>query len=466
MPYSSTSEKIPENPTISSDVLTVSSLNRMARSLLENNFPAVMVEGEISSLTIPSSGHWYLNLKDNSAQIRCAMFRNRNMLLRFQPRNGMQVIVKGRLSIYEGRGDYQLIAEAMEEAGAGALRKAFEALKAKLAAEGLFDSFNKKPVADHYQHLGVISSGTGAAIRDVLSVLARRFPATRVTLFPAAVQGSEAKGDIVRALVLANRFGPALGIEALLLCRGGGSPEDLQAFNEEEVARAIFNSELVVVSAVGHEIDFTIADFVADLRAPTPSAAAELLSLDQEDYFQNLLDYRSQLSRLVQQYIRLGTQKLDWFGKRLKHPGRRLQEHSQTVDLLENRMHRAIRVRLGETRNWLREARRALHASSPERLITALSSNNHSLRHRLMQLFKQFITRQHDTLANTARSLNAVSPLATLGRGFSITLDENLAVLRSTKQVSLGRQIISQLRTGRLTSTVTAIDFTKEIDKS
>jgi exodeoxyribonuclease VII large subunit len=243
MPYSE-HKSYPYDKGYAENILSVSSLNRMARSLLESNFPAVIVEGEISNLALPSSGHWYLTLKDKSSQIRCAMFINRNRMVRFKPQNGNQIIVRGRLSIYEGRGDYQLLLDGMEEAGDGALQRAFEQLKAKLLGEGLFADTQKQTMLSHYRHVGVITSATGAAIQDILSVFARRFPATRITLLPVAVQGRDAADEIVSAIQLANKLTEKLGIEALIIGRGGGSLEDLQAFNEERVARAIFASDL------------------------------------------------------------------------------------------------------------------------------------------------------------------------------------------------------------------------------
>ena len=326
------------------NILSVSSLNRMARSLLESNFPAVIVEGEISNLALPSSGHWYLTLKDKSSQIRCAMFVNRNRMVRFKPQNGNQIIVRGRLSIYEGRGDYQLLLDGMEEAGDGALQRAFEQLKAKLLGEGLFADTQKQTMLSHYRHVGVITSATGAAIQDILSVFARRFPATRITLLPVAVQGRDAADEIVSAIQLANKLTEKLGIEALIIGRGGGSLEDLQAFNEERVARAIFASGLPICSAVGHEVDFTIADFVADLRAPTPSAAAEQLSPDQAEYFELLITYNTQFQSAIKLAIRQGTQRLVWIAKQLKHPDRRLQEQAQNLDRLDLRLRKAMKT--------------------------------------------------------------------------------------------------------------------------
>ena len=271
-------------------IFTISELNRRVRQLLEINLPMLWVEGEISNFACPSSGHWYLSLKDQSAQVRCAMFRNANQRVKFRPKNGTQVLVRCRAGIYEGKGEYQLIIEHMEEAGFGALQRQFEQLKAKLDAEGLFDNDNKRPIPDSINHIGVVTSPTGAAVKDILSVLKRRFPAIKVSIFPTAVQGEEATDQIVNALADANRCEQ---IDALIVGRGGGSLEDLWSFNTEPVARAIAASRLPIISAVGHEIDFTIADFVADLRAPTPSAAAELVSPDS-------LQIQNQLYRIQQ----------------------------------------------------------------------------------------------------------------------------------------------------------------------
>ena len=334
-----------QSPPATRDVISVTSLNRMVRSLLEGHFPNVLVEGEISNLSMPSSGHWYFTLKDEGSQIRCAMFRNRNMMTRFRPRDGMQIVLRGKLSIYEGRGDYQLIGESMEEAGDGALRRRFEMLKEKLAAEGLFAAERKRVLPEHVRHVGVITSATGAVIRDIISVLQRRFPAIVVTLLPVPVQGVEAPAAIVKAINTANRRSD-LGLDVLIIGRGGGSLEDLQAFNEESVARAAAASALPTISAVGHETDFTILDFVADLRAPTPSAAAELISPDRNEMMQMLGGYALVLEKLIRDRLQQHRQQLIWVARHLKHPGRRLQEHAQALDMLEGRLLRATQNRI------------------------------------------------------------------------------------------------------------------------
>lgn len=429
----------------------------MARSILESNFPAVTVEGEISNLAMPASGHWYLTLKDKSAQIRCAMFRGNNLRVRFKPANGNQIIVRGRLSIYEGRGDYQLIAESMEEAGDGALRQAFEELKARLLAEGLFDLEKKQEVLSHYDHIGVVTSPTGAAIQDILSVFARRFPATRITLFPVAVQGSDAVEQIVSAIETANRHRLKLDLQALIVSRGGGSLEDLQAFNEERVARAIYASELPVTSAVGHEIDFTIADFVADLRAPTPSSAAEQMSPDQQDYFQLLQAYHLQFRSAIGQTLRQAQQVLTWLIKQLKHPDRRLQEHAQDLDRLENRLRLTVGNMLSRQTSDLNQLGRSLLAHSPAQRLRQLKIQMGNGLKSLRQSVSALLNARKAALGELSRSLNTVSPLSTLGRGYSITSDDSSKVIRRSDDVKIGCRILSRLSKGQITSVVESV---------
>ncbi|MEX2468995.1 MAG: exodeoxyribonuclease VII large subunit [Pseudohongiellaceae bacterium] len=439
-------------------VLSVTSLNRLAKSLLESNFPTVTVEGEISNLARPASGHWYLSLKDKHAQIRCAMFAGRNRLVRFRPDNGQQVVVRGRLSIYEARGDYQLIVESMEEAGDGALRRAFEELKAKLQAEGLFDAAGKQAVRNNYRHIGLITSGTGAALRDLLTVFRRRFPATRLTLLPVAVQGSQAPGEIVRAIAAANRLRDRLGLEALIVGRGGGSLEDLQAFNEEAVARAIHASDLPVVSAVGHEIDFTIADFVADLRAPTPSAAAELLSPSRDEYADQFAGYAQLLGQQWRNYLNSRRQTLAGLARHLQRPDRRLQEHAQTLDRLEQQLRRNALQQLRHRRETVDQLQRSLRVNSPVRALARLAERSGDTRRRLRQAALGMLQAQRVRLAALGRGLNAVSPLQTLARGYSITFDARGRVLRQAADAAIGQRIMTRLDFGRLTATVETIE--------
>ena len=336
------------------------------------------------------------------------MFRNSNMSVRFRPRDGMQIIVRGRLSIYEGRGDYQLIASSLEEAGDGALRRRFEMLKQKLSEEGLFASERKRAMPEHVRHIGVVTSATGAVIKDIVSVLGRRFPAIRITLLPVPVQGVDAVPAIVKAIALANKRANELAIDVLIVGRGGGSLEDLQAFNEEAVARAIFESKLPIVSAVGHETDFTIADLVADLRAPTPSAAAELLSPDQDEMLSLFNGYQQLFSKIIKERLQRSSQQLLWLLKQLKHPGRRLQEHAQTLDMLEGRMIRATRQLLSGASRDVLELQRRLQTRSPVHTLRQQGDHLEATLQRLHRGALQRLASQKAQLAQLARSLDGV----------------------------------------------------------
>ncbi|MFT4748394.1 MAG: exodeoxyribonuclease VII large subunit [Pseudohongiellaceae bacterium] len=449
----------------SADVLSVSSLNKLARSLLETNFPNVVVEGEISNLARPSSGHCYLTLKDKSAQVRCAMFSNRNRFLRFQPENGQQIVVRGKLSIYEGRGDYQLIIESMELAGDGALQRAFEELKSQLQDEGLFKADAKKEIGTGYRHIGLITSATGAAVRDMITVFERRFPATRLTVLPVAVQGKEAAGEIARAIHLANKLSGSLHLEALIVGRGGGSLEDLQAFNDESVARAIFASKLPITSAVGHEVDFTIADFVADLRAPTPSAAAELMSPSQQEMLASFQGFQILLRQLINARIQQLSQNVDWLSRQLKHPDRRLQEHLRNLAQLTKRLQRNMSSRFQQQRNSLIGAQRSLKSNSPARRVAQARELALSISKRMEQAMSSTLKDNRASLSSLSRSLNNISPLNTLARGYSITFDESLRVIRAIDDIEIGSTLISQIEGGRISSTVESITPSSQEDK-
>ena len=438
-------------------ILSVSDLNRLARTLLEENFSKVVVEGEISNIAVPSSGHWYLTLKDNKAQVRCAMFSNKNRLVRFQPRNGVAVTAYGKLSIYGSRGDYQLIIDSMEEAGEGTLRRSFEELKNKLLAEGLFAEELKKPVYSNYRHIGVITSKTGAAFQDILSVLLRRSPATQITLLPVSVQGADAPFEIVRAIELANRLKSKLGIESLVIARGGGSLEDLQAFNEEIVARAISNSELSVTSAVGHEIDYTIADFVADLRAPTPSAAAEVMSTNQDDYYEYLDDVAASLSNRTQDKVSSIKERLSMLINRLKSPGRKLQEHSQDLDRLESQILLLTKNQINRKHGEISLLKQSLLDRSPKKKIKWKLAELRTSKNVLIQSLTNCLERNKYTLASLSRNLEAVSPLSTLERGYSITFGPELSPVKSASTLKVGDKIRSHLHDGNLESIVSKI---------
>ncbi|WP_347262175.1 exodeoxyribonuclease VII large subunit [Rudaea sp.] len=410
------------------EIFSPSQLVRLARDLLEDTFPLIWVEGEISNFSRPASGHLYFSLKDAQAQIRCAMFKSRATLLRFKPADGTRVLARARVSLYEARGEFQLIVEHLEEAGEGALLRAFEQLKARLAAEGLFDAAKKRPLPALPRRIGVITSATGAAIRDVLSVLARRFPFADVEVIPVPVQGKEAPPAIVTALDAASK---ARRHDVLLLTRGGGSLEDLWAFNDEGVARAIRASAIPVVSAVGHEVDFTIADFAADLRAPTPSAAAEILVPDGAAIRRNLLRDEARLETLMLRRLQNAAQRLDhaWARLRAQHPRARLQRGGERLAHLRARLQaQHPLIRLAQRREQLAALELRLRAALDRRLDRR---------------------RQH--LAELARTLNAVSPLATLQRGYAILLDrDNGEVLRSVERARQSAHLIARLADGEV----------------
>ncbi len=352
----------------SSEIYTVSQLNREVSVLLEGSLPLLWVEGEVSNFAAPRSGHWYFSLKDATGQVRCAMFRPAARSLDFLPRDGMQVLVRARVTLYEARGDYQLIIDRIEEMGEGKLRRAFEALKNRLAAEGLFDAVHKKPLPVYPQTIGVITSPTGAAIRDILSVLARRYPCATVIIYPAMVQGEQAAATLVEALALANQRAEC---DILLLARGGGSLEDLWPFNEETVARAIFASHIPVISGVGHETDFTIADYVADLRAPTPSVAAEHATPNIEDLFSSLHQQQRRYVQWIHQYLSRLQQQLTWEKKHLLqcHPLRRLTEKIQQLDFYELALRRVMQMKISQYQTALQNFSARLMALDPRVLM-------------------------------------------------------------------------------------------------
>lgn len=445
-----------------SSVLSVSGVNRLAKSLLEGHFPSVVVEGEISNLSRPASGHWYFTLKDKTAQLRCAMFAGSNKRVRFTVENGQQLTLRGRLTVYEGRGDYQLIAESMTEAGAGALQRAFELLKAKLEDEGLFSAERKQALRDDYQHIALITSRTGAAVQDLLSVFARRSPSTRLTLLPVSVQGAQAPGEIVAAIQRANKLAERLGIDALIVGRGGGSIEDLQAFNDETVARAIAASRLPICSAVGHETDFTIADFVADLRAPTPSAAAEQLSQNQEDLLTRLRQLAIRLNQLQSASLQRLAHRLDYTARRLRRPDRLLQEQAQQLDSLEARLQRGWAAQSAERGSELALLVQSLRAQSPRRRLERLSQELRSKSQRASRAVQVALQRKGAHLAQLGRSLEAMSPLSTLARGYSISFDADGHALRSIEETAPGKEISTQVGDGRIISLVTNLEKSKE----
>jgi len=428
------------------EVLTVSQLNQRARHLLEDVFPQVWVEGEISNLARPASGHLYFTLKDSQAQVRCALFRQNALKVRQALRDGLAVKVRGKVSLFEGRGDYQMIADAVEPAGDGALRLAFEALKEKLAGEGLFATERKRPLPAHPQRVGIVTSPTGAVIRDIISVFRRRAPQVSLTLVPTAVQGREATAQIVRALALAD----AQGFDALILARGGGSLEDLWCFNEEAVARAVAACKTPIVSAVGHETDVSISDFVADVRAPTPSAAAELLAPDSSGLRQRLESLERRLLLRMRQLIAHQHLRLDGLTRRLRHPGERLRQQAQRLDDLEMRLQRALDRQVSQRRERLARLETRLAAQHPGRALGLLRQRLDALAARLPRAMRETLGTRRLELQSQVQTLHAFSPLATLGRGYSILLDERGQAIRSASQTQPGQRLKARLGEGEL----------------
>ncbi|MDR5866752.1 exodeoxyribonuclease VII large subunit [Halomonas koreensis] len=436
-------------PTRDATALSVSDLNRRARQALEQDLGEVWVEGELSGVSRPASGHVYFTLKDERAQLRCALFRTRARFVAAPLRDGDRVKVRGRVSLFEPRGDYQLIAEAVQAAGEGELLAAFERLKARLDAEGVFANARALPCPP--RHLLVLTSPTGAAIRDVLAVLGARWPLVRVTLIPVPVQGREAAPAMIAALGLLNRQS-ALdpGRDAILVTRGGGSLEDLWAFNDEHLARAILHSRLPVMSAVGHEVDVTLADFAADRRAPTPSAAAEQLVPDRRELLQRLRDLERRLARAQRARLDTEAQRLDHLRARLRHPGEVLAFRRRQLEQLDGRLQRAMAARLAtERRHQDRLARRLARRAPGQRLVEA-EARLARARQRLQQAMPRELTRHRERLAAVSRELQAVSPLAVLGRGYAILENDAGRVVRRAADTRPGERLAARLGEGRL----------------
>jgi exodeoxyribonuclease VII large subunit len=438
-------------------VLTPSALNRLVRELIEGALPLIWIEGEISNFVRAASGHWYFSLKDAAAEVRCAMFARENARLRFRPGNGARVLARARVTVYETRGSYQLIIEHMEDAGEGALRRAFEQLKAKLQAEGLFDESRKRPLPFFPRRVGVITSANGAAVRDVLSVARRRFALTEIDVLPVLVQGAEAPAQvagILRKAAKSDRY------DVLLVTRGGGSLEDLAAFNDEGVARAIAASPVPVVSAVGHEIDFSISDFVADLRAPTPSAAAELILPDGDALQRTLNQCEARLRHAWQRRASNIVQHLDHLAIRLntQSPRQRLASGRERMDAVRERLLRAHALVHERAASRIAQLHVRLLHQHPLARVEQLARNNVELRRRLHRAWLRDDERRKQHLAELARALNAVSPLDVLKRGYAILFDESGRALRSATDVHAGERVRARLVDGELQLKVDAAD--------
>jgi exodeoxyribonuclease VII large subunit len=436
--------------------ISVSELNRQAKTLLEQGIARIWVEGEISNLARPASGHLYFSLKDQSAQIRCAFFRQRQRGPTINLKNGDQMLAFGKVSIYEARGDYQLIVEQLEEAGEGELRRRFEELKKKLASEGLFDADRKQLLPDLPAKIGVVTSPSGAAIRDIVTVLARRFPAIPVVIYPASVQGDAAAAQIASAIATAVRRNEC---DVLIVGRGGGSLEDLWPFNEEIVARAIADCPIPVVSAVGHEVDITIADFVADVRAPTPSGAAEMVVPDQAEWQRQLESTSRRIAMLGRRYLEDRYQSVDWLGRRLAQssPAATVARQREWLRNLRQVMTGAIRHDLVHRARGIEAARSKLLQRSPAIAVQQSIRRLDGLQQRLGTAGTASVAQLQHKLSLAARSLDSVSPLATLERGYSIVSDaETGMILTDSSQVTTGASIRARLRHGQVEATVTA----------
>lgn len=438
---------------IEKTIYSVSTLNKSVKKLLESHFQIIWVEGEISNLSRPSSGHLYFTLKDETAQVRCAMFRLRNFTPPATIENGMHILACAKISLYDARGDYQLIIEHIEEKGEGVLRRQYEELKKKLTNEGLFDLNHKKILPAFPQCIGVITSASGAAIKDVLSVLNRRFSSIPVIIYPTQVQGEQAPAQIRNAILIANERAEC---DVLILCRGGGSLEDLWCFNDELVARTIFQSHIPIVSGVGHEVDVTIADFVADQRAATPSAAAELISPDIADYLHGINNFRQRLCHLSLNLIRQHQRVIEHLEKYFCKPERLLLEYNQMIDLFEAQLVRLIKTKFERSSQHLQLIKIKLHHLSPTVRLKAQTELVNACQKTIILFMKQYLHEARQRLSNTSRMLNTVSPLQTLERGYSITIAAG-HVVESVEQVKPNDEIKIEVKNGFLECTVNTI---------
>ncbi|MDO8954252.1 MAG: exodeoxyribonuclease VII large subunit [Gammaproteobacteria bacterium] len=435
-------------------IFSVTELNLAVRDLLEKNFSQVFVSGEISNLTQPASGHLYFTLKDSHGQIKCALFRGKQKQLRFNPQNGQHVTVLATVSLYPERGDYQLLVEHVQLAGEGMLQQRYEALKLKLSEAGLFDSAHKKPFPAFPKCIGVITSKTGAALQDILSVLKRRCPIIPIIVYSCQVQGDLAAPQLIEAIQSANND-PLCDV--LILARGGGSIEDLWAFNNEQLAYAIFNSDIPIISAVGHETDFTIADFVADQRAPTPSAAAEIISPNQDELTAQLNRLQLRLNELLHNRLFHAKHHLLQISKRLIHPKQKLYQRMQKLDDLSTVLIKIIHTHLNRRKQDLKWIKNRFEMHKPSIRIHLLDTKIKQWNKRLEQLQLASFKNKRDAFYNAAEKLHTLSPLATLRRGYAIVQNENKVIITQSKQVKVGDEINLTLAAGALNCEIKSI---------
>ena len=438
------------------EIISVSEINKRAKSILEENFPFVWIQGEVSNFFSAASGHWYFSLKDETSEIRCAMFTNKNHHITFEPKDGDHLVLNGTLSIFEGRGQYQIIVEHIELAGEGALLKAFEELKKKLQLEGLFDDSIKRQLPAYPKNIAVVTSPDGAVIQDIINVLDRRSPFLDLTVVPTLVQGEKAAPLICDAL---NKVGKLKKVDVVILARGGGSIEDLWAFNNEEVARAIVNCPTPIISAVGHETDFTISDFVSDLRAPTPSVAAEIISQPYSELIETLEGYQNYISRSVISQIDLQRTQITNLIKRIRHPGDKLREISQKLDYVETALIQNINQEISFKKNGLNLKDLSLQQNSPQNKIKEAKVYLQNASKDLLKALKLEIERKSTVLAEIVATLQAVSPLSVLSRGYSIISTEpDGKILSSSNQVEIGQTISAILSKGSIKAEIKSKD--------
>jgi exodeoxyribonuclease VII large subunit len=451
-------------------ILSVSQVNVLAKDILESSFPSILVEGEISNLSTPRSGHVYFSLKDEKSQLRVALFAGQKNRLQFELEDGLKVLIKGNLSIFTSRGDLQLIAKTMEPAGEGELRRQFEVLKQKLSALGWFDDVHKQALPVFCKHLAVITSPSGAAIRDILHVLERRFPLLEITIIPSLVQGKEATRQLCKALEKANALQASgddrFQFDLILLARGGGSLEDLWSFNEEALAKAVFESQLPIVSGVGHETDYTICDWVADYRAPTPSAAAESISQDQEAILAYLEETLEDLIQAIENTLQSASSTVHHLSKRCKNPRQKLQEMQQSLDFLEQALKQQIKFDLVKRTHELNDLSTRLQARTPDHRLLLLKQNLNNLKRQLTHAFTNQQKNNSEQLRYLAGQLNSLSPLNTVKRGYSIsrveTADGKLSLIKDVKALKAGQHLKTQMSDGMIESTITSIQPERE----
>ncbi len=437
-------------------ILKVSELTKKVRFLLENELHTVWLTGEISNFIAASSGHWYLSLKDSKSQVRCAMFKGNNRYVRIKPGNGQQVLVKARVSLYEPRGDFQLIIEQMEDAGEGLLRQKFEQLKTELQMEGLFDHRYKQVLPEFVQTVGIVTSSTGAAVKDILTVLKRRNPGIKVIIYPTLVQGEQAAEQISDAIYTANERDEC---DVLIVGRGGGSLEDLWSFNEEVVVRAIFDCDIPVISAVGHEIDTSLSDYAADVRAATPSAAAELVSQDNSQLQKQLSHYRQRLAHLIEYKMQVAHRKQQQLNHALAltHPEQKLNKQQQLTDELHFRLTQSAHRLTTQKQVNLDLLSQRLHSTSLIHSVASLVEKHTQLSSRLQRAMLASLNSNQQQLKDLAHNLNIISPLATIARGYSISRDEKGKIIRSVANVEINQSITHQVNDGMIESVVTKI---------